>query len=754
MDKLEEYKRFKSLLEYFVAHLSYRKENNVESIGYERYIKPLIDNKNSKGRSIFLKSGEGYNGGKIQNQISDWDTYKDGKIGITVRGEGPTIHGNYLHWLGTRETKINIISNWEDDKIKSLSITYSVEKEKKEEKEKKSIDELGLFKDEAPNETLIDFFNSYVKLLDNYKTQNTNDMDKTDKKTILDECVELLKNNHNLILTGAPGTGKTYLAHRIAKELGATKENGQCEMVQFHPSYDYTDFVEGLRPTKDDKNGNIGFNREDGVFKEFCKKALKNYNDSNKTKEEIGFENQFKEAYNKFIEEITEKNIEEITLKSGIKCEMTYNNNKFHLKPDENEYSINYETLLNTSKDINFEKIDSFDNVQMKDINSGNNSYIWAVLKPIYEIYKSSDTLLENTNSQKIEKKNYIFIIDEINRGELSKIFGELFFSIDPGYRGEKGKINTQYQNLLKESGDEFEDGFYVPENVYIIGTMNDIDRSVESMDFAMRRRFAWKEVTAESRIEMLNDMKTYIDDKDIEEAKNRLRNLNTAISETEGLNSAYHIGPAYFLKLRNYINDTDGGWNSLWENHIKGLLYEYLRGYENLDEKIEKLQEAYENDTEQTTACKEQRRKFWDNFINYSKKNDGLYKDSLPSDGNWIQKRVFTGGVNIKVVINQNKCYVELEILTKSKDDNKNIFDTLEKNKSDIQKEFDDKELKWLRMDNNKTSKIRIAEQKLSYIKQEDEESIFKHLFDTSQLAKDVFTNYGKVLNLSPNDE
>jgi hypothetical protein len=119
-------------------------------------------------------------------------------------------------------------------------------------------------------------------------------------------------------------------------------------------------------------------------------------------------------------------------------------------------------------------------------------------------------------------------------------------------------------------------------------------------MDFAMRRRFAWKEVTAESRIEMLNDMKTYIDDNTIEKAKNRLRNLNAAISKTEGLNSAYHIGPAYFLKLRNYLTDTDGGWNSLWENHIKGLLYEYLRGYENQKGILDTLEKAYKNETKQ----------------------------------------------------------------------------------------------------------------------------------------------------------
>ena len=94
------------------------------------------------------------------------------------------------------------------------------------------------------------------------------------------------------------------------------------------------------------------------------------------------------------------------------------------------------------------------------------------------------------------EDKPCIFIIDEINRGELSKIFGELFFSIDPSYRDTAGLVQTQYQNLVAE-GDVFYDGFYIPKNVYIIGTMNDIDRSVESMDLAIRRRFSFKEITA-----------------------------------------------------------------------------------------------------------------------------------------------------------------------------------------------------------------------------------------------------------------
>lgn len=96
----------------------------------------------------------------------------------------------------------------------------------------------------------------------------SNNYENMEKKN-LDYYIRLLEANKNLILTGAPGTGKTYLAKAIADAMGA-----EYEFVQFHPSYDYTDFVEGLRPTPPDKNGNIGFERKDGVFKEFCKKAI------------------------------------------------------------------------------------------------------------------------------------------------------------------------------------------------------------------------------------------------------------------------------------------------------------------------------------------------------------------------------------------------------------------------------------------------------------------------------------------------
>ena len=294
----------------------------------------------------------------------------------------------------------------------------------------------------------------------------------------------ILENNKNLILTGAPGTGKTYLAKQIALKMIFGKDSEKlltdeekelfkerfC-FVQFHPSYDYTDFVEGLRPIKKEEDKELGFELKNGIFKEFCKKA----------------------------------------------------------KDDPNP-----------------------------------------------------------------ENNKYVFIIDEINRAEISKVFGELFFAIDPGYRGVEGKVKTQYANMqTKETRfNEKDDFFYVPENVFIIGTMNDIDRSVESFDFAMRRRFAWKEIKANERIEMLNEE---LEPELAKKAINKMKQLNEAIYDKdgkgiEGLNRSYHIGPAYFLKLKNY----DGDFEQLWENHLEVLLREYLRGMPKPEDDLKKLRDAY----------------------------------------------------------------------------------------------------------------------------------------------------------------
>ena len=134
------------------------------------------------------------------------------------------------------------------------------------------------------------------------------------------------------------------------------------------------------------------------------------------------------------------------------------------------------------------------------------------------------------------------------------------------------------------EDGDAFKKGFLVPENVYIIGTMNDIDRSVESMDFAFRRRFAFVEVKASENAGML-DGKAWKD-----AAIKRMNSLNAEIEKIEGLSSAYHIGASYFLKLDNY----NGDFEQLWKYHLDGLLREYLRGTQGVDENMKKLENAY----------------------------------------------------------------------------------------------------------------------------------------------------------------
>ena len=199
------------------------------------------------------------------------------------------------------------------------------------------------------------------------------------------------------------------------------------------------------------------------------------------------------------------------------------------------------------------------------------------------------------TNLKNEDIKKFVFVIDEINRGEISKIFGEAFSSIDSGYRGEKGKVQTQYQNMI-DNDDVFKDGFYVPENVYIIGTMNDIDRSVESMDFAMRRRFAFVEVTTEESYQNMIAESNDYDKNEKVEIKKRMSALNKSILMPElKLGEAYQIGAAYFRKYLSYKHlGMEQAFKMLWNYHLKGLLFEYLRGNQNAKAYLDELEKAY----------------------------------------------------------------------------------------------------------------------------------------------------------------
>lgn len=401
-----------------------------------------------------------------------------------------------------------------------------------------------------------------------------------------DKYVQVLRANKNLILTGAPGTGKTFLAKAIAEEMGA-----EYEFVQFHPSYDYTDFVEGLRPTAPDKNGNIGFERKDGVFKKFCKDAVRDTSagiDISATKD-ISSEDEWRKIMNW------------LKTQNGAKIESIRSDAVYTLKISQNK--INLITSEGKSQYVNPNGVKEY--LRTEEYDREHQTYEPALGNFIKEkcpfITHNKSVSQNKVNQNLVKIKRYVFIIDEINRGEISKIFGELFFSIDPGYRGEKGLVKTQYQNMITDESDPFYKGFYVPENVYILGTMNDIDRSVESMDFAMRRRFAWMEVKALENTEMLDDLSEMK-----EEVLDIMKRLNTAIwdeennSGIEGLSASYHIGGAYFSKLLLYLDkeheNKDYAYRCLWENHLKGVLYEYLRGTLNAVENLKKLERVYFN--------------------------------------------------------------------------------------------------------------------------------------------------------------
>ena len=393
------------------------------------------------------------------------------------------------------------------------------------------------------------------------------------------EYIELLKENHNLVLTGAPGTGKTFMAQAIAKEMGA-----ETKFVQFHPSYDYTDFVEGLRPVvKED--GQMGFERKDGVFKEFCRDAIKNLDDSKKSVKCLTEERTWQEKLNEFIEKSIDKATKYKTINGSEFFISDMRNHTIIVHNEQNEktaqVAVNADEILKLLiNNVPLKIVRDIRNYFNRKFGTQPDSYAYAITKEIRAM-KQKEPITEAT---KIERKPFVFIIDEINRGEASKIFGELFYAIDPGYRGKKDHlVQTQYQNLVSED-DVFADGFYVPENVYILATMNDIDRSVESMDFAMRRRFTWKEVTPADTEYMLDKLAC------ADEAKTIMRRLNKAIAETNELGPAYMIGPAYFLKLGENGSD----FKKLWNMNIEPLLKEYLRGFRNSTTILNKFKETY----------------------------------------------------------------------------------------------------------------------------------------------------------------
>lgn len=308
----------------------------------------------------------------------------------------------------------------------------------------------------------------------------------------IDELIS--RGDKNIILTGAPGTGKTFACQSYAREQVSNfiyennleKAEGKqsayltvdyfIKTVQFHPGYDYSDFIEGLRPKKVDSN--IIYDRKDGIFKEFCRQVVE---------------------FNK--------------------------NHK-------------YANLAESAK--------------------------------------------------------FFFIIDEINRGEVSKIFGEAFSMIETDKRAPvdsksedvSNKVDTQYSSLIEDKdNDPFQHGFYIPENVYILATMNEIDRSLEAMDFAFRRRFSWLTVEVEDTlneiiVNSVLDACTNSVSKNMSEIEDSFNKLNELIKKNLG--SDYMLGGSYLTSLKNSSKTSVKTLKEeLWNNHLEPIIKDYIKGSE-----------------------------------------------------------------------------------------------------------------------------------------------------------------------------
>ena len=377
----------------------------------------------------------------------------------------------------------------------------------------------------------------------------------------------------NQILFGAPGTGKTYHTKKMAVEIINGKkertrkeineeyeeliEAGQIVFTTFHQSLSYEDFIEGIKPETID--GNVTYEVKDGIFKRLCSQAIEQ-----KPKNSDIEIYDFDKGWNDLIAEVEQNFLSDsmlllpiLTQDKGVYVTEITDNGNLKIKPKNSRLDIDYIVSYNRTKKLqeafpDLSVVKNIDKEFRSVIGGSNSTAYWAVLNFINNKIKENNRIIPDYE----EPKTHVLIIDEINRGNVSAIFGELITLLEE----DKREGNPEHTEVkLPYSGKKFS----VPNNVCIIGTMNTADRSVEALDTALRRRFSFVEMQPKP------DILSKVGNVDLSKL---LKTINERIELL--IDKDHQIGHSYFIGIQNIVD-----LQRTFKDKIIPLLEEYFYG-------------------------------------------------------------------------------------------------------------------------------------------------------------------------------
>lgn len=370
--------------------------------------------------------------------------------------------------------------------------------------------------------------------------------------------IKLLKYKPQIILQGPPGTGKTREAKRIAKALLGLGENDSLEgneqfkLIQFHPSYSYEDFVRGIVAKPNEEGNGIVYTAENKILGAFAKEAFNNWHKAQQSTQTLKEE----EVFEAFIEHIKEELAQSEDYKYPL-TEAVYlfdaDDKRFKYKGDNWEVhskglNMKFSEIKKIIDSNTTERKDIIKNYNLEALTRQMSTYFLRIVEKYYEFRENYKPTVD-----KIPLKNYILVIDEINRANLSAVLGELIYALE--YRGEA--VQSMYAI-------EGENNLILPPNLYIIGTMNTADRSVGHIDYAIRRRFAFVNILPKDLTNELGDQFESV-------LFAKVTNLFNTNLSSEFKKEEVQLGHSYFITKNTPIGIR-------WEYEIKPILLEYVK--------------------------------------------------------------------------------------------------------------------------------------------------------------------------------